>query len=54
MLGFEDADAQKAAWGKFGRHPEWQKLRAMPEYADSRIIRGITNLVLKPAAYSQI
>jgi hypothetical protein len=54
MLGFEDADAQKAAWGKFGRHPEWQKLRAMPEYVDSRIIRGITNLVLKPAAYSQI
>ncbi len=54
MVGFEDAEQQKAAWGKFGKHPEWQKLRAMPEYADARIIRAITNIVLVPAAYSQV
>jgi hypothetical protein len=54
MLGFENAEQQKAAWGKFGKHPEWQKLRTMPEYADARVIRGITNTLVKPAAYSQI
>jgi len=54
MLGFDNADAMKAGWKKFGAHPEWQKLRAMPEYADARIIRGITNIVCKPAEYSQI
>ncbi len=54
MLGFEDAEQQKAAWGKFGKHPEWQKLRAMPEFADARIIRAITNIVLVPAACSQV
>jgi len=54
MLGFENAEAMKAAWGRFGKHPDWIKLRAMPEYADSRVIRAITNIVLKPAASSQI
>ena len=54
MLGFESAEAMKEAWGKFGKHPEWQKLRKMDEYADSRVIRGITNIELKPTEYSQI
>ena len=54
MLGFESMDEQKANWGKFGASPEWQKLRAIPDYADAKILCGITNLVLKPAEYSQI
>jgi len=54
MLAFESEDALKAAWGRFGQHPEWQKLRAMPEYADNRILRNIVNLPLKPTEYSQI
>jgi hypothetical protein len=54
MLGFESPEDMKAGWGRFGKHPEWQRLRTMPEYADSKVIRGITNTVLKPAAYSQI
>ena len=54
MLAFENVEAQKAAWQKFGKHPDWQRLRAMPEYADSRIIRAITNMILKPSDYSQI
>lgn len=54
MLGFESVEAMKAAWGKFGKHPEWQKLRKMEEYADSRVIRGITNIELRAADYSQI
>jgi hypothetical protein len=54
MLGFESETAQKEAWGKFGKHPDWQRLRGMAEYADGTILRNIVNLPLKPAAYSQI
>ncbi len=54
MLAFESMEEQKANWRKFGADPDWQKLRAIPEYADKRILCGITNLILKPAPYSQI
>ena len=54
MLGFESRQDQDAAWGRFSKDPDWQKLRAMPEYADKTILCGITNLLLKPAEYSQI
>ena len=54
MLGFESEEAQKAAWGKFGQHPDWQRLRGMAEYADGTILRNIINIPLKPAEYSQI
>ena len=53
MLGFDNEDAQKEAWGKFVKHPEWLELRARPEYADKKILCGITNILLKPAACSQ-
>ncbi len=56
MLGFKDMEESKANWKKFGADPDWQKLRAIPEYADQVVLRekGITNLYLKPASYSQI
>jgi hypothetical protein len=54
MLGFASADDQKAAWGKFGQHPEWQKLRGMAEYSDKAILSNITNIDLIPAPCSQI
>ena len=56
MLAFDDLAESKANWKKFGADPDWQKLRAIPEYMDKEIIRkgGITNLYLKPASYSQI
>ncbi len=54
MLAFENEAALKAAWGRFGQHPDWQKLRAMPEFADNKILRNIVNLPLKAAEYSQI
>jgi len=44
----------KANWKRFGSDPQWRALRAIPEYADKRILCGITNLYLKPAGYSQI
>lgn len=54
MLIFESEDALKAGWKKFGGDPDWQRLRGMDEYADRNILSNITNLLLKPAAYSQI
>ena len=54
MLCFHSDEERKANWKQFVNHPEWLALRAMPEYADKEILCGITNLMLKPAAYSQI
>lgn len=54
MLGFDSMDDQKAAWKKFGAHPDWKKLREMQEYSDKEILCGITNLSLIPAPYSQV
>jgi len=54
MLAFESAVQLKANWAKFVSDPEWKKLSKMPEYSDKAILCGITNLILKPADYSQI
>lgn len=54
LLVFPDEAGRKAAWDKFLAEPEWKKLRAEPGYADKEIVSRITNLVLTPAAYSEI
>lgn len=54
MLGFEDMEHQKKAWNAFLVHPDWVKMRAIPEYADRRILSGITNVLLRPAGCSQV
>lgn len=54
MLTFKSMEEQKAAWGKFGAHPDWKRLKEMPEYADKSILCGITKIFLVPAEYSQI
>jgi hypothetical protein len=54
MLSFNSQDEMKASWKKFVSHPDWKALKAIPEYADKAILCGITNIVLKPASYSQL
>ena len=54
MVGFENAEAQTAAWNTFRAHPDWKAISTMPEYAKKNLVSNITNVVLKPAAYSQI
>jgi hypothetical protein len=54
MLSFESIEAQKAAWSTFVNSPEWKELSALPEYANDKILCGITNILLKPAACSQL
>jgi hypothetical protein len=52
MLAWENADASKAGWAKFGQHPDWQKLKDDATYKDT--VTNITNLILRPTGGSQI
>lgn len=52
MVGFDNADAQKAAWDKFRVHPKWKEMSSDPYYKDT--VSHITNLVLVPTAASEI
>ncbi len=54
MLVFNDQEERKANWKQFVSSPEWKALSSIPDYADKKILCGITNLFLKPAEYSQI
>jgi hypothetical protein len=54
MLVFNSMEEQKANWQKFRDDPDWLKLRAIAEYSDKAILCGVTNLLLKPAEYSQV
>jgi hypothetical protein len=54
MLASEDFEANRKSWAGFGADPDWAKLRAMPGYSDADIVSNITNIFLRPAAYSQI
>jgi hypothetical protein len=54
MLAFESRDELDANWKKFRDDPEWQTLSKRAEYADKVILSGITNLILRPAEFSQI
>jgi hypothetical protein len=54
LLVFPDDAGRQAAWARFIKDEEWQKLRAIPEYADKEIVSHITNKILTPAAYSEI
>lgn len=52
MTTFKDQDERKAAWAKFGKHPEWDALKKIPKYKDT--VSRITNMFLSPTDYSQI
>jgi hypothetical protein len=54
MLSFESQEELKANWRRFGADPDWKRLKGMAEYADKAILSGITNLILRPADYSQV
>jgi hypothetical protein len=54
MLGFEDAEARDKGWSAFIADAEWKKLSSTPGYTDAEIVCNISNVLLRPAAYSQI
>ncbi|MFC1489741.1 NIPSNAP family protein [Candidatus Latescibacterota bacterium] len=54
MVGFNNKQEQSESWDRFRSHPEWLRLKAIPEFDDNKNLCGITNIVLLPAPYSQI
>ena len=54
MLAYEDMTARDRVWKAFGTDPEWQKLRTMPGNSDAEIVSNISNLIVRPAPFSQI
>ena len=54
MLGFEDLADRNKKWEAFRSAPEWKKLSSLPRYTFEEIVSNITNVILKPAPYSQI
>ena len=54
MLVFENMAAREKNWGAFASDPEWKKLSATPGYTDAEIVSNISNIFLRPTAYSQI
>ena len=54
LLTFDDNAARDKNWGQFVADPEWKKLSTTPGYADADILTNISNVFLKPTAYSEI
>ena len=54
MVAFPDLSELDAKWKAFFADPDWKKLSASPKFNYEAIVSSITNLVLKPAPYSQI
>jgi hypothetical protein len=52
LLAFDDAGKRDAAWNAFRGDPQWKELSADEAYKDT--VTNITNLVLRPAAGSQV
>jgi hypothetical protein len=54
MLVYEDMAAHDREWAAFSADPAWRTLSTTPGFTDPEIVENITNLYLRPAAYSQI
>ena len=54
MLVFENMAEREKNWGTFVTDPEWKKLSATEGFTDPEIVSNISNLFLRPAAYSQV
>jgi hypothetical protein len=54
LLVFENMAARENHWGVFASDPEWKKLSGTPGYTDAEIVSNISNVFLRPTAYSQI
>ena len=52
MLSFSSMEERDANWAKFSVHPEWKRVSALKEYANS--VSDIKRTFLKPLSYSQL
>lgn len=54
MVAFDDLAGREKAWGAFGSHPEWAKMRSQPGYSDGEIVSNISNSIVRPTGFSTI
>jgi hypothetical protein len=54
MLCFDGLAERDKKWDAFRSSPEWKALSSDPRFAYEDIVSNITNIMLVPAAYSQI
>jgi hypothetical protein len=54
MVSFPDISEVDVKWDAFLGHPDWKKLAALPKYSSEAIVDNISNLILRPAPFSQI
>lgn len=54
MLSYDNLAARDKLWGAFGGDPEWQKLRKQPGLSDPEIVENISNVILRPLAFSPV
>lgn len=54
MLSFPDISEIDVKWDAFQSDPQWKKLQSQPKYSFESIVNNVSNLVLKPASFSQI
>ncbi len=54
LLVFDDMPAHDANWKTFVSDPEWKKMSTTPGFTDPEIVSNISNVFLRPTAYSQI
>ncbi len=52
MAAYEDMAERDRIWDAFRVHPEWVKMSALPEYANS--VSRIHRVFLEPVSYSQL
>ncbi len=54
MLVFDDLAARETAWRTFAGDPEWKRMSSAPGFTDPEIVTDISNVLLRPAGYSQV
>ena len=54
MLAYEDMAAHDKQWSAFAADPDWKKLSTTPGFTDPEIVSSISNMYLRPTAYSQV
>lgn len=54
MLSYPELSEMDAKWDTFRNDPEWKKLSGEARYNYEAIVSSISNLVLRPATFSQI
>jgi NIPSNAP len=54
MVSFPDISEIDVKWDAFRADPDWKKLSSLPRYSSEAIVSDISNLVLRPASFSQI